>query len=365
MTWGFDTMSLLKATWKKEPKRPEVGIEVLDKVAARGSFVIIRDKTLYKTLYKQPKMGLEVKEVKKKFEDLTLEEQINERVMEVNFKIWMENLVDNLPVIKTCKNISHIPKATRRAAIVVGAGPSFEEKGHMELLKEVKNQTIISVDRMFIPLLGVGIIPDIVVSVDGHRQLIVKWYDGPLVDENRGTIGVMAVTVAPNVVKRFPGEKFFFTPLLDELTSPTSLTRAISYMTGAPILSAGANIGITCVNLAAYLGYKNIILTGMDQGYPIELPIEKSQYYPIYKEADPTMTPERYKETFLEYGYNPDFGVKYYTDKVFKYHRDHLVEISNYLAENGVTIINATEGGAVHGGAIIGMPLKEALHKYG
>lgn len=77
------------------------------------------------------------------------------------------------------------------------------------------------------------------------------------------------------------------------------------------------------------------------------------------------MTPEKYKEVFLEYGYNPDFGVKYYMDRVFKYHRDHLVEISNYLAEEGVTIINATEGGAVHGGAIIGMPLKEALHKYG
>jgi len=355
-------MGLLKTTWKKErPKRPEVGVEVLDKIAARGSFVIISDRTLYK----QPERGLKVEKIKKKFEDLTLEEQINERVMKANFKIWMENIVDNLPVIKMCKNISHIPKATRRVAIVVGAGPSFKEKGHMELLKEVKNQTIIAVDRMFIPLLGAGICPDIVVSVDGHRELIVKWYDNPLVDENRGTIGVMAVTVAPNVVKRFSGEKFFFTPLIDELDSPTSLTRAISYMTSTPILSAGGNIGITCVNLAAYLGYKNIILTGMDQGYTIDTPIEKSAYYLIVKEADPTMTLEKYKEVFLEYGYNPDFGVKYYTDKVFKYHRDHLVEISNYLAENGVTIINATEGGAVHGGAIIGMSLKEAMRKYG
>ena len=357
-------MSLLKSTWKKEPKRPEVGIEVLDKIAARGSFVIIRDRTLYKTLYKQPEKGPEVEKVKKKFEDLTLEERINERVMEVNFKIWMENLVDNLPVIKTCKNISHIPKATRRTAIVVGAGPSFKEKGHMGLLKEVKNQTLVAVDRMFIPLLSAGITPDLVVSVDGHRELIVKWYDSPLVDENRGTIGVMAVTVASNVVKRFSGEKFFFTPLIDELDSSTSLTRAINYMTGTPILSAGGNIGITCVNLAAYLGYKNIILTGMDQGYTMETPIEKSAYYPIVKEADPTMTPDRYKEVFLEYGYNPDFGVKYYTDKVFKYHRDYLVEISNYLAEDGITIINATEGGAVHGGSIIGIPFKEALRKY-
>jgi len=356
-------MSLLKATWKKELKQPEVGIEVLDKVAARGSFVIIRDKTLYKTLYKQPERVAKVERVKKRLEDLTLEEQINERVMEVNFKIWMENLVDNLPVIKTCRNISHIPKATERTAIVVGAGPSFKEKGHMELLKDVKNQAIISVDRMFIPLLSAGVTPDIVASVDG-QEIIIKYYDSPLVDENRGTIGVMAVTVASNVVKRFPGEKFFFTPLIDEPDSSTSLTRAINYMTDTPILSAGGNIGITCVNLVAYLGYKNIILTGMDQGYTMETPIEKSAYYPIVKEADPTMTPEKYKEVFLEYGYNPDFGVKYYTDKVFKYHRDHLVEISNYLAENGITIINATEGGAVHGGAIICMSLKEALRKY-
>jgi len=353
-------MSLIKATWKKE-KKPEVGVEVLDKIAARGSFVVVRDYTLYKAIGERSKIRRE----KQKLESLELGELINERTREVNLKLWMENLANNLSVIKTCKNIDHIPKATRRSAIVVGAGPSFEKKGHVEILREAKNHTIVSTDRMLIPLLSAGICPDIVVSLDGDRELIVKWYDSKLVDENRTTIGVMAVTVAPNVIKRFPEEKFFFTPLIDELNSSTSLTKTISYMTNTPILSSGGNVGVTCVNLAAYLNYKNIILTGLDLAYTMDTPIEDSAYYSIAREADPTMSLDKFRELFLIYGYNPDFGVRYYTDVVFKYHRDYLVEISSHMAKDGVTIINATEGGSVHGGEIISMPLREAIHKYG
>lgn len=353
-------MGILKKSWEKEPKRLDVGVEVLDKIAARGSFVVIRDKTLYRQ-----KEVREIEESTGKLEGMTIEEKINQKVMEVNFKLWMENLSDNLSTVKECKNISQIPKAIKKAAIVVAAGPSFKEKKHMDVLKEVKNQMIISVDRMLIPLLSAGVYPDVVVSIDGGKERIIKWYDSPLVDENDKTIGIMAVTVAQKVIKKFPGEKFFFTPQLDELDSPTSISKMISHMTGTPILPVGGNVGVACVEVAAYLGYKNIILTGMDQGYPINIPIKESAYYSIAKEADPTMTPERFKEIFLVYGHNPDFGVDYYTDRVFKYHRDYLVEHSVYLAKRGVTIVNATEGGAVYGGAITGMPLREAIFKYG
>jgi hypothetical protein len=93
-------------------------------------------------------------------------------------------------------------------------------------------------------------------------------------------------------------------------------------------------------------------------------PIEQSQYYPIIKEADPTMTPERYKETYIIEGYNPDFNVHYYTDITWKAHIDHIVEESVSMSEHGINLINATEGGCIHGGTIKSMTLKEALQKY-
>lgn len=354
-------MKYVKTSWKKEGKKTDIPVEVMEHIAARGSFVVVKSKRLYRDFNAQPE-EVEVKGVKT--QNLSLTEQINQKVREVNFKLWMENLADNIQDIKMQGDVSKIPKATGKTAIVVGAGPSFKERGHIELLRKAKNHTIISTDRMLVPLLESDIIPDFVVSADGHRKYIVPFYDSGLVNEKLSTLGVMAVTVAPNVVQRFKGKKIFFTPMIDDVEQSVSLSSAISFMTRTSILSTGGNVGITCVYLAFYLGYKNIILTGLDLGYTMDTPIEKSAYYPIVKEADPTMTPERYKELYIIEGYNPDFNVKYYTDITWKSHIDDIVKQSKYMSANGVNIVNATEGGSIHGGAIKCMALKEAIQKY-
>ena len=351
-------MKYVKTSWKKDGKKTDIPVEVMEHIAARGSFVVVRSKKLYRDFNAQPE------EVEVKTQNLSLTEQINQKVREVNFKLWMENLADNIHDIKMYGDISQIPKTTGKSAIVVGAGPSFKEKGHIEILRKSKNHAIISTDRMLIPLLESDIIPDFVVSADGHRKYIVPFYDSELVNEKLSTLGVMAVTVAPNVVQRFQGKNFFFTPMIDDVDQPVSLSSAISFMTRTSILSTGGNVGITCVYLAFYLGYKNIILTGLDLGYTMETPIENSAYYSIVKEVDPTMTPERYKEVYVIEGYNPDFKVKYYTDITWKSHIDDIVKQSKYMSANGVNIVNATEGGSIHGGAIISMSLKEAIQKY-
>ncbi|RLA81324.1 MAG: hypothetical protein DRG33_00800 [Deltaproteobacteria bacterium] len=352
-------MKHIKTSWKKDMKRADISVEVMEHIAARGSFVVIKSKKLYRDLNEQPDTGKEVKT-----QNMSITEQLNQKVMEVNFKIWMENLADNIQDIKTHGDISKIPKAIGKSAIVVGAGPSFKEKGHIELLRKAKSHTIVSTDRMLIPLLESGIIPDFVVSADGHRELIAPFYDSELVDEKLSTLGIMAVTVAPNAVQLFSGKKFFFTPMIDDADQLVSLSSAISSMTKTSILSTGGNVGITCIYLAFYLGYKNIILTGLDLGYTMDTPIENSAYYSVVKEIDPTMTPERYKELYIIEGYNPDFKVEYYTDITWKSHIEDIVKQSKYMSEHGVNLINATEGGSIYGGAIISMSLKEAIEKY-
>jgi len=149
--------------------------------------------------------------------------------------------------------------------------------------------------------------------------------------------------------------------MMDEIDKPTSLSIAISNMTKTTILATGGNTGISCANLAYYLRYRKIILTGLDLGYTMNIPVEKSQYYPIIKEADPSMTPAKYKEIYIIEGYNPDFKVKYYTDVTWKSHIDEFIKQTRRMAREGVKIINATEGGALHGGAIVPARFEEAI----
>ncbi|MCZ7384094.1 MAG: DUF115 domain-containing protein [Candidatus Methanoperedens sp.] len=349
-------MNYIKTSWKKE-KKTDISIEVLNHIAARGSFVVIGSKRLYRDFNDDE--NISETEITP---NQSLPEKINNKIREVNLKSWMENLADNMDVIKSNKDISHIPKQNGKDVIIVGGGPSFKEKGHIEILKHLKGKTIISTDKMLIPLLKSGITPDFVLSVDGHRQLIETFYESELFDAKLSTIGIMAIMVAPKVVQRFKGEKIFFTPMIDDVDQPVSLSMALSHITKKSILSTGGNTGITCINLAYYLGFKNIILTGMDLGYTMETPIEKSAYYPVVKEVDPTITPERYKETYVIEGYNPDFKINYYTDVTWKSHIDNLVQQSIQMSKDGVNIINATEGGALHGGAIKSMKLEEAIH---
>ena len=350
-------MGYLKKSWEKSNKTAEVPANVLNHIAARGSFVVIGSNTLYKDFGEQKNT-----EKNADTQNLSLAEQINLKIKDVNLKSWMENIANNLQMIDEHKDISHIPKMSDKTAIIVGAGPSFKINGHMEILKKITNKTIISTDRMLIPLLESGIVPDFVLSVDGHRKYIMPFYESELINDDLSTIGVMSTTVAPNVVQRFKGKKYFFTPMMDDVDQSASLSEALSYLTKTSVLSTGGNTGVTCINFAFYLGFKNIILTGLDLGYTMDTPIEKSTYYSIFKEADPTMTPDRYKEIFTIEGYNPDYDVKYYTDVTWKSHIDNLVRQSKYMSKKGVNLINATEGGSIHGGTIKCTSLEEAIN---
>ena len=353
----------VKRSWKKE-KRYDIPVEVMEKIAARGSFVVVKSRHLFREIREptEPAGGRRAAD-----SGQTLAEQINTRIRERNFRMWMENTGENCHTIRKFNDISEIPKAGEKNAVIVGAGPSFREKNHASLLREIDRTKldIISTDRMLVPLLEEGIVPDLVVTADGHRQFIAGFYTSDLIKPGLKTIAVLPTMVAPNVVTIFPGEKYFFTPMIDDVDEPLSLSSAIASITGTTVLATGGNVGITSIFLAYYLKYRNIVLTGMDQGYTENTPVDQSQYYPVVKEADPTMTPERYREVYIIEGYNPDFNMRYYTDITWKAHIDHILEESVTMARNGTEIINATEGGSIHGGAVRGMTLREALRRYG
>jgi hypothetical protein len=332
-------MSLLKKSWEKDTEKKKIPELVLDKIASRGSFVVVGRK----------KDGSQV-------------DELNNKILKNFFNMWMENIGDNFVEVKLGKTIDKIENK-RDTAIIVGRGPSLYEKKHIELLKNVKNITIISTEGALKSLLEAGIEPDYVMNIDGHRELILPHYNTPLLDSCK-TKAIMSVVVSHNVVNRFPNDIYFYTPILDDINKDISITNAISSITNSPKLCTGSNVGIAGIYLSEYLGFKNIILIGVDLGYSPETKIEESTYYDIVKEVMPDITIEQYKDMFVIEGYNPDFNVNYYTNIAWYSDIEVIIEHSKKLSDNGIKLINCTEGGALHGGKIRGMKFKEALDIY-
>ena len=65
-------------------------------------------------------------------------------------------------------------------AIVVGAGPSLRRRRSLERLRESGYRgTIVAADGALGACLRAGVVPHVVVSVDPHRERIVRWFGDP------------------------------------------------------------------------------------------------------------------------------------------------------------------------------------------
>lgn len=325
----------------------------------------------------------------------TPSEKISKATQESLGKVWMENFVKNIPMIidletypdeKDTRSVGKLPKL-EGPGIVVAAGPSIQKHRHIEALAESGwAGGIFACDRMLIPLLRAGVTPEkfphiYVVSIDGNRDLIVKWFDDPLVDRYaEGIVGLFASTVANNAIKRFAhagGRPYFFHGMLDDFATFESVTSFMNLMTGSTCVSALGNVGATCWTLAQYLGCSPILLIGMDYGYRDDTPIEETAYYKHLKEVG---IPTEQILTLFRRGYNPDFDTYYRTDLVFRHYREgflNAVAMSPTIMHDPgpgkglrpvklmpTTTLNCTEGGSLHGEGISAMTFNDALAKY-
>ena len=313
-------------------------------------------------------------------------ERIHRATQETLFKLWTENLIMNVPEIidygkypevKEVNSIGTLAKHSGKPALVIGAGPSIYKYGHIQLLSEHPSDRLclFLCDRMLIPCLRGGVTPDrfpnfYVASVDGNRDKIVKWFDDPVVDKWAGQVtGLFASTVAPNALQRFKkagGRVKFFHGMVDSFWQVDSVTSMMNFMTGSTCLACGGNVGGTCFTLAYYLECEPVILCGLTYGYEPETPIEETAYYHTFKEAGQPMLIESMSKGFMKEGFNPDFGTPYKIDLVFQSYKDAFLEMAEQAtrAKPSLRIINATEGGSLHGAYITGMRLKDCLEKY-
>ena len=316
-----------------------------------------------------------------------LMKHLDDQLKEHGEEYYRDNPEQSMPTLtnelRQSRSIANIPKRTDKPCIIVAAGPSIKKHNHIELLaKSEWKGPILATDRMLRPLLEAGVSPEsgydlMVAGVDGHRIVIPKWYQdeqgNPLNAE--GVTGLLCSTTAPQAViaaKTAGVDTYFFHGLFDDFFSNDSVCGAMEYMVKFPAISAGGNIGSTNWTLSLYLRCNPVIFIGFDLGYNMETPIEETAYY--HKLNVGGATSAQINAMFNE-GFNPDFGVGYRQDPVFKHYKDgfiSMLEIQKRELNIGLpdaypfTTINSTEGGSIHHPTLVkGMTLRQVLEEYG
>lgn len=317
--------------------------------------------------------------------DVALEDSVSERfhhsTREKLFDLWMANFAANLaamarpegralPQLQQELGVPERPPAG--PALVVGGGPSLRVHRHLELLADSRpaGLLLIATERILVPLLRLGVVPDLVVSIDGDHEVIGRFVNDPVVDEHGPDLRVaMATTGAPPVAERFlkaGATIYWFNPLFDDYRRRDSvtavqraMTRSARWPQGVPSVSCGGHAGATAWVLAhALLKRGPVGLIGLDLGYPVGYPLEKTQCYPVIRELTGG-DPDAMRAYFTEI-YNPDLRRPALLDVMFAEFRRHFLELVG-RAPAWAETCNCTEGGSLFGPGIRTLTLREFL----
>lgn len=275
-------------------------------------------------------------------------------------KLWFNNFAENLPLIRTGKNVLELHARCAGPAVIVGAGPSIEKFNMLDKLKDVPCH-IIATDRMLAPLLKRGIVPEYVLSIDGDPKISQFYLDKRLWTNRDRIKAIFNVQVSPEVVRSFPGEVFWFTVLMDNpVQDAISITRAMYWMTKEVTMSQSyGNVGGFAWAFTEFLGHDPIILAGIDFSYGEGVQPTQTEYWQGFLAQRKGRTQDVIR---LDYKYvNNPFKHRVLTDAVWMGYGEvlhHAVEATS------VKTVQCSPLTSFFGPRIITMELEEALRKY-
>ncbi len=142
---------------------------------------------------------------------------------------------------------------------VVGAGPSLDS--NFRNLKDFPG-IIMCVDKSYKMLLGRGIEPDLVVSVDCHPDLIAEMMTFAW---NGRHTAILNSCSDPQIADRWGGKIFWYNMKHPGVQWCDRVLPAIfPHLTGIPNVGC---VGNTCLMVGAHMNAGQIVLVGMDYGY--------------------------------------------------------------------------------------------------
>lgn len=226
-------------------------------------------------------------------------------------------------------------------AIIVSAGPSLDKNVDM-LKKAIGKAFIVAVDTSVKTLLNHKIIPDIVVTVDFKKDIILfmhsQFPDIPLLVCDQSN---------PDVFKVSKGKRFYFR------TADSYIGEIYKEYRGEEldVTETGGSVANDAFSMAIMLGFRKIILVGQDLAYT-GMKKHASDAYGKGEELDSNR--KYYEVEDINGGKvltecNMDNYRKWFEDKILLY--------------DFIDVIDATEGGAKINGTRI-TPLSEAIQEW-
>lgn len=244
-------------------------------------------------------------------------------------------------------------------AVVLGRGPSIYHHKHLERLAEYQKNgkyqgIVVAADGALIDALKRGVRVDYSVSIDGHRELIKKWYEGDLVKEHAHEIKpIIGATCAPNVAEiceKQGLDYYWCIPIYDDYHTLDSFTIMNTMITkseknplGVPSLNVGGNSGC-CAWIMSYnlLRRSPVALLGIDLGYRHDTKHEDTIYWKTILDnckGDVELAKAQFRRT-----YNPGFQQEGLLDPTFEYYRHGWISLEKD-AGDWHRCYNCTEGG--------------------
>ena len=332
---------------------------------------------------------------------------ISDFTLRWNLPSWIDNLVENLQVIRSGRDIIDLPKKEKEPCVVVGAGPSLKYFNHLEMIRKSGwSHPVLSCDKVLSECLRHQIVPYATATVDGSPA-IHGFYTAGIVKKYAPKVNALfSVLVHPSVAKTYGGYGgpiYWYVPLLDMPVTPDkkldvrSLSYILSLLTKHQSLVSGiGNVGAFLWNVAYELGSDPIILVGFDFSEQVRdkadaVYFEKFTAMFLQKskdpdaaqdkaaalhqlESNPDFIAEKTGEGWLKAYYTKGQPVRYLVNPVWKHYRrvfaQHIVTSKRHT-------IQATGNGCLHtkakddeGNYILkadnfeAMDLKDVLEKY-
>lgn len=249
-------------------------------------------------------------------------------IMELSRDIIEQYSVVQLTDIVCKKEFEDMP------AILIAAGPSLDN--NIEKLKQIKDSVfIMAVDTALNTVLKHDIIPDMTISVDGHKPLVL------FEDERVKNIPISLSAISnAKIIEQSNAMRFY------ELEQGEYLS-AIYNILGKEIkgLPTGGSVANNACSLLVLMGFKTIIFMGLDLAYPEGVKHTKEAYHEL------TFI-DKEKQEYIEI--EDIWGNKVLTEENMNLYRKWFESYIKVMPQ--IRFIDATEGGAlIHGTEIKNM----------
>ncbi len=262
----------------------------------------------------------------------------------------IKNTLNNIKYAMACSDIYNLKESFATVnlenvpAIIVGAGPSLDK--NIDYIKEAKGKAfIIAVDTALKTVLREGIQPDITISVDGHKPMAIFEHEKiksiPLVFCKESNEQIMEKHIGKKIM--FNLGKDYMTQFFERFGKKTDP------------LETGGSVANNAFSLAQYLGFKNIILVGMDLAYTDNKRHANASY------EDSTKNVFKRWNNMVYLDVEDIYGNIIVTDVKMKMYIEWFEK--QILRYEDLNVIDATEGGALIKGCKI-MTFKAAIEQY-